>query len=153
MGKKIIRINETQLTKLIYESVKKISNMLDIPEDSGLNVDNIQQYAGVPQYNSYCYFGDCKNTVVKDHMWDASQMGQWIYNNCKVVDINMVLDKLQDGDRPIPTIFNNTIQKLKKENRLNNLKDIICAMDDYQKIMFIYITSLDTHYFFDCKNN
>ena len=125
--------------------------MFDIPEDSGLNIGNIQQYAGVPEYSYYSYFGDCKNTVDKDHMWDASQMSLWIYNNCKVADINMVLDKIQDGDRHIPAIFNKTIQKLNRENKINNLKEIVCAMDDYQKIMFIYITSLDTHYFFDCK--
>ena len=36
-------------------------------------------------------------------------------------------------------------------NQLNDLNEIVCALDDYQKIMFIYVLSLDTHFFFDCK--
>lgn len=135
--------------------MKKLSNISlninDIPESSALDIDNIQLYKGVPPYSYYSYFGDCKNTVDKDKMWDASQMGQWIYNYCKVIDINMVLDKIQDGDRHIPISLKKSIQKLNTKNQLNDLNEIVCALDDYQKIMFIYVLSLDTHFFFDCK--
>ena len=34
---------------------------------------------------------------------------------------------------------------------LNNLEKIVCAIDDYQRIMFIYVTDLDKHFFFDCE--
>jgi hypothetical protein len=82
-------------------------------------------------------------------MWDATQMGQFI-STCKVIDINQVLDKLYNGDRVIPKILLSTIESLRMENKLDDKSEIVCAFDDYQKIMFIYLSKTDIHYFFDC---
>ena len=133
--------------------MKKLSNVTfnieNIPDGSGLNQDNILFYEGVPPYRRYEYFGDCKNTVDKDNIWDASQMAQFI-ETCQIVDINMVIDKLYRGDRNMPVKFQKQIQRLQQINKLNDLGEVVCALDDHQKIMFIYLNKYDPHYFFDC---
>lgn len=138
------------LRDIIFESLlfEKL-NLKDIPLDSSL--ENPEEYDGVPPYRTYKYFGDCKNTVDKDHMWDATQMANWINNHCKVTEVTNVLDKLEDGDRKFPKKVQKIIDKLKQSNKLNDTSEIVCALDDHQKIMFIYLTETDTHYFFDCK--
>jgi hypothetical protein len=123
-------------------------NLEDIPTDSAL--EEPEEYDGIPPYRYYPYFGNCVNTVNSDHMWDATQMTQWIAT-CKVTDINNVLDKIKDGDRKLPKTFLKKIEKLKNTNKLDDLSEIVCGLDDYQKIMFIYISDLDMHFFFDCK--
>lgn len=138
------------LKEYLFESylIEKL-NLKDISSDSAL--ESPEEYEGIPSYKEYKYFGDCRNTVDKDHMWDATQMSNWINNNCKVTSIENVLDKIKDGDRKIPKTLLNEIDKLKSNNKLNDLSEIVCALDDYQKIMFIYLTKTDIHYFFDCK--
>ena len=108
-------------------------------------------YEGIPPYKKYKYFGDCKNTVNKDHMWDATQMANWINNYCKVTEVSNVIDKLENGDRKMPMKAINIIDKLQHYNKLDDTSEIVCALDDHQKIMFIYLSETDTHYFFDCK--
>lgn len=138
------------LAEYVFETIllEKL-NLKDIPTDSAL--EKPEMYDGEPPYKNYRYFGDCKNTVDKDHMWDATEMANWINNNCKVTEVTNVLDKIQDGDRKIPKKVLNIIDKLKTENKLNDTSEIVCALDDHQRIMFIYLTVTDTHYFFDCK--
>jgi hypothetical protein len=137
------------LSDVLFESllIEKL-NLEDVPEDSALY--NPKEYDGEPIYRRYEYFGDCKNTVDKDHMWDATQMAQWI-NKCGIVEPSVVLDKINNGDRIFPKKAQKIIDKLSKENKLEDTSEIVCALDDYQKIMFIYLSETDTHYFFDCK--
>lgn len=135
------------LKELIYEAL----DLNSIPEDTSLNLEDIQEYAGIPKYSSYRYFGDCKNTINIDHMWDTTQMSNWIHSSCKVISPIEVLDKISDGDRKIPKKALRIIDKLKKDNELENTAKIVCALDDHQKIMFIYLSETDTHYFFDCE--
>lgn len=52
-------------------------NTKDIPVDSALNLNDLNGYEGTG-FSKYQYFGDCKTTVDKDHMWDATQMGNWL---------------------------------------------------------------------------
>ena len=135
------RINES----IIFEKL----NLDRIPLDASVN-DEPEEYEGEPKYRKYLYFGDCKNTIDVDHMWDATQMGQWIYNNCKITSPLYVLDKIENGDRVFPKKAQKLIDKLRKQNKLEDTEEIVCGLDDYQKIMFIYLTDFDTHYFFDC---
>lgn len=71
-------------------------------------------------------------------------------NTCKVIEPQFVTDKLIDGDRSIPKTARRIINALEQTHRLNETSEIVCALDDYQKIMFIYLSETDTHYFFDC---
>lgn len=113
-----------------------------IPDDAG--IDKPEAYEGTPRYSKYLYFGNCVNTVNSDHMWDATQMSNWL-NTCKMLDIDLVIDKIANGDRPIP-------QELTKNLKdKDDLSKVCCGIDDHQKIMFIYVTKTDKHYFFDCK--
>lgn len=143
------RIDEAESTTHQH-NLKESLDLDSIPEDSSLDIDDIRQYDGVPPYSVYEYFGDCKNTVDVDGMWDATEMSQWIYNYCKVVNPLLIIDKIEDGDRKIPKKALKLIEKLRKNEQLEDTSEIVCAMDDKQKIMFIYLSEFDTHYFFDC---
>jgi hypothetical protein len=132
-------------------NLKENFDVESIPEESALNIDDVKQYDGVPPYSVYKYFGDCKNTVDVDGMWNATEMSHWIYNKCEVVNPLLIIDKIEDGDRKIPKNALKLIEKLRKNEQLEDTSEIVCAMDDYQKIMFIYLSEFDTHYFFDCK--
>jgi len=72
-------------------------------------------------------------------MWDATQMANWINNSCKVTSPINVLDKLQNVDRNFPKKAQKIIDKLQKENKLEDTSEIVCALYDHQKIMFIYL--------------
>lgn len=135
------------LKELIYEAL----DLNSIPEDTSLNLEDTKEYDGIPKYSSYRYFGDCRNTINVDHMWDTTQMSNWIHDSCKVISPILVIDKIQDGDRKIPKKALKIIDKLKKDNELENTAKIVCALDDHQKIMFIYLLETDIHYFFDCE--
>ena len=137
------------LSDVLFESllIEKL-NLSNIPVDSG--IEKPKEYDGEPIYSQYKYFGDCKNTVDKDHMWDATQMANWI-NTCGIVEPSIVLDKITNGDRVFPKKAQKIIDKLTKQNKLEDTSEIVCALDDYQKIMFIYLSETDTHYFFDCE--
>lgn len=137
------------LSDVLFESllIEKL-NLEDVPEESA--IQNPKEYDGEPAYRRYEYFGDCKNTVDKDHMWDATQMANWI-NTCGIVEPSIVLDKITNGDRIFPKKAQKIIDKLSKQNKLEDTSEIVCALDDYQKIMFIYLSEIDTHFFFDCK--
>lgn len=137
------------LSDVLFESllIEKL-NLEDVPEESA--IQNPKEYDGEPPYRRYEYFGDCKNTVDKDHMWDAIQMTNWI-NKCGIVEPSIVLDKITNGDRVFPKKAQKIIDKLSKQNKLEDTSEIVCALDDYQKIMFIYLSEIDTHFFFDCE--
>ena len=84
--------------------------MSNIPTDS--SIDNPKEYKGEPVYSKYEYFGDCINTVDKDHMWNATQMANWI-NTCGIVEPSIVLDKITDGQRKFPKKAQNIIDRFK----------------------------------------
>ena len=58
---------------------------------------------------------------------------------------------MEYGDRVFPKKAQKIIDKLTKQNKLEDTSEIVCALDDYQKIMFIYLSEIDTHFFFDCE--
>ena len=85
-------------------------------------------------------------------MWDATQMYYFI-NGCKIIDPKYTKDifaKLTDGDRELVSSGFGVIYNIEEENKIEDLSEIVCAIDDYQKILVIYITRKDKHYFFDC---
>ena len=88
------------LSNILFESllIEKL-NLSNIPTDSA--IENPKEYDGEPIYKQYKYFGDCKNTVDKDRMWDATQMANWI-NTCRIINPSIVLDKIIDGQRKFP---------------------------------------------------
>lgn len=130
------------ITTYIIES-NKLSN---IPIDCG--IDEPKYYENDIMFSTYKYFGNCKNT---SKIWDATQMAGFV-NSCKVIkDIDNILDNIQNGDKSIPKQFTNAIDKIKGQNKLNDLSEIVFAINDYQRILFIYISELDIHFFFDCK--
>ena len=128
-------------------------NYDEIPYESGIE-DN-ELYEGFPPYSHYRYFGDCRNTVDVDCMWDATEMLNFI-QSCQLVPTKYILtneteNKLTDGDRKIPKKFLNIIKKLNAEGKIDDVSEIVCGIDNYQKIMFIYLSETDIHYFFDCE--
>lgn len=112
-----------------------------IPLDSNLE-ETPEVYNGI-RFKSFEYFGNCVNTVPK--IWDATQMSH-VCLKSKLYDINLVLDNIKSGDKEIPKSL---MKHLNSEN-VENLEEVVCAINEYQKIMFIYVTKLDKHFFFDC---
>ena len=117
------------------------------PDDSGLAPDApTKSY----DFTSLRYFGDCRNTVDVDRMWDATQMSG-VLRESVVVPFWDVEDKIQDGDRKIPG-------KLKKWLTRNqgwedDQMELVCGLNERQRILFIYINELDIHFFFDARWN
>ena len=134
---------------MTYEEENEKEESLPV-EESNLNLKELKKYDGI-KFNSFKYFGDCISTVYKDHIWDTQEMSDWIYNNCKIIDTKEVIDKIDNGYRKLPLKLKKSIEKLKKEGKIDDKSEIVCALDDYQKIMFVYVTALDIHFFFDCK--
>lgn len=120
----------------------KDKDLTVIPVDASMS-EQPQIYVG-KLFKKFEYFGNCVNTVPE--VWDATQMAQFC-TTCKLYDINQVIDNLVGGDRKIPQKF----FKALKFVDINDLGEVVCAIDSYQRIMFIYITELDIHFFFDCK--
>lgn len=83
-------------------------------------------------------------------MCGATQMANWI-NTCGIIEPFIVLDKITNGERNFQKKAQKIIDILSKENKLEDTREIVCALDDYQKIMFIYLSETNTHYFFDCE--
>lgn len=134
----------------VSQSVKKMlqESIVDIPIDSAM--DNCMLYKGTLRFNVFKYFGNCINTVDIDHMWDATEMHNFI-QSCKIVETKNIINNLVNGDRKIPKQFINAIKKLQLNNDIDDQSEIVSAINEYQKILVIYITSLDIHFFFDCK--
>lgn len=155
----ILKIAENKLYKIIEESIRKqlledIDNDKPVEEfdednqpteESCMNIENGWYQGLIPQ--SFPYFGDCKNTVDKDKMWDATQMFH-VINEALLVPVKDVLGNLEDGDRKIPSIFK---REIKKAN-LDDLTSVSAAINVYQRILIIYLSNIDTHFFFDVKN-
>lgn len=119
----------------------------EIPEDCGMSKDDIEEYTG-NDYNVWYYFGDCKNTVDIDKMWDATEMSDFI-RGCKLY-VNNNVPHFLDGDREIPESLKSILEGISNLSQID-LSQIVFGIDEYQKIGFIYVTSEDTHYFFDIK--
>ena len=120
----------------------KDKDITSIPLDSCIGEDP-QIYNG-KYFTNFYYFGDCVNTVPK--IWDATQMAGFC-SKCNLYDINLVLNNIKDGDKKIPKTLINYLNS----KDVNNIEDIVCAINEYQGIMFIYVSNLDKHFFFDCK--
>lgn len=133
-------INESNI--ISCDEYFKDKNVADIPVDANIS-EQPEIYNG-KHFTKFSYFGDCVNTVPR--IWDATQMSQFCFG-CKLYDINLVLNNLYGGDMTIPSSL---MKHLNSEN-INDLGEIVCAIDDYQRIMFIYVTDLDKHFFFDCE--
>ena len=139
--KDIKHLNESLKNWLLLSE----ENEHEYTEDSGLNPNaKIKSY----NFSSLKYFGNCKNTVDIDKMWDATQMAKVIYDS-NVVSFECAKDKLMDGDRPIPKKVLKWITK--NSDKLNNKSEIVCGYNETQRIFFIYISDFDIHFFFDGK--
>lgn len=123
------------------EQYKKLIENI-IPIESG--VINKDKYQGNLADKEFYYFGDCKNTVDVDKMWNATQMSNFLENS-QLINPKHVINKLHNGDRIMPKPLLKAINNPKMQ--------IVCGINEYQKIMFIYLTDNDTHYFFDVMNN
>lgn len=130
-----------QLQKMLTES----QNLEDIiPPEA--NVDpNAAWHEGFSP-RAWNYFGDCKNTVDVDEMWDATQMSNFLYQ-CDLFDVCKAIPCLYNGTRQMPKKLTNWLAKSK--DKLNDLSEVVCGVSVYQRIGFIYISDFDTHYFFD----
>ena len=90
------------------------------------------------------YFGNCINTVPK--IWDATQMS-YVLLTSKVLNTREVLNSIKDGDKPLPKKLLLWLQR--NPDKLDDKSEIVCGVNEHQRIAFIYITDLDIHYFFD----
>jgi hypothetical protein len=117
----------------------------DYPVDSGL-ARNAQRKSY--DFTSLRYFGDCRNTVDIDHMWDATQMSGVLLES-KIVDFKDVESLLEDGDRKVPSKLKRWL--LKNPDKVNDESELVCGFNEYQGIFFIYVSELDIHFFFDAK--
>lgn len=138
-------LKRTEIATKIHESVGTDIN--EPPIDSGMNIEN-GFYQG-PHFSKFLYFGDCRNTVDVDRMWNATQMLNWL-GSTKIIKASEVVNKIQGGDRKIPSSLKRCISSLVKSGELDNLDEISCGIDSYQKILAIYCSNTDIHYFFDC---
>lgn len=145
--KRTVKLTQSELKKMISESVKRIlkETVTDIPIDCGSFTEFSQSN---PVYSSYSYFGNCVNS------WkvfgDATTMAQFI-NGCTIIKSEYVIGKLKDGDRRIPSEFTNNVRKILENGQIDNHELIVTGIDTYQKILFVYLTNTDKHYFFDCN--
>ena len=62
--------------------------------------------------------------------------------------MSTIVDK--DGDRRLPKELINEINNILENEYINNQSLIVSGVDTYQKILFVYLTKTDKHYFFDC---
>ena len=143
-----------QVKKVLNEELDK-SEYDKIPEDAGFADKNgeVHTYVGKPEYRQYEYFGDCINTVDVDEMWNATQMAQVIRESEVLDDITWVLPKLINGDRKIPGKLKQKLydlQRFKNLNQIHDMEEIVAAINEEQKILVIYVSDFDTHFFFDC---
>ena len=143
-----------QVKKVLNEELDK-SEYDKIPEDAGFADENgeVYTYDGKPEYRWYEYFGDCINTVDVDEMWNATQMAQVIRESEVIDDITWILPKLINGDRKIPGKLKQKLydlQRFKNLNQIHDMDEIVAAINEEQKILVIYVSDFDTHFFFDC---
>jgi len=143
---KIINLLDKNLSEKTYKSLKKMLwETKDIPIDCGTFTEFSQT---IPKYASYNYFGDCVNTL--NVFGDATTMSQFV-NGCTIINTEYVINKLNNGDRRLPKELINEINILLQKGEINNQKLIVSGINDYQRILFIYLTKTDKHYFFDCE--
>ena len=86
-------------------------------------------------------------------MWNATQMAQVIRESQVLDDITWVLPKLINGDRKIPGKLKQKLydlQRFKNLNQIHDMEEIVAAINEEQKILVIYVSDFDTHFFFDC---
>lgn len=137
------------ISRRVYERVYKVlreksKETDDIPVDCGTFT---KFSSSSPNYNSYRYFGNCVNTL--NIFGDATTMSNFI-NNCTIINTKDIIYKIKDGDRRLPKELINEINNLLENEYINNQSLIVSGVDTYQKILFVYLTKTDKHYFFDC---
>lgn len=128
-----------QLKRLLTESLSD-----EIPEEAGV-AEDVKWYKG-PDVKYWIYFGNCKNTVDVDNMWDASQMANFL-TECELYDVKKAIPLLQTGDRPLPKRLTNWLERNK--SKVDDLGEVVCGVHEDERIGFIYIADQDIHYFFD----
>ena len=109
---------------------------------------NISSNASMSSYipDKLYYFGNCKDTVDVDEMWDANEMNQVLMDSDLLPTLS-IIDNIQNGDRNIPSDLKSWINK--NQDKLDDTLEIVCGINTYQHIAFIYVSKLDTHFFFD----
>lgn len=138
---KMKNITFKQLKKVLTES----QNWEDIiPPEANVDPEAVWHKGFDPRV--WAYFGDCKNTVDVDEMWDATEMASFLYQ-CDLFDVKKAIPCLQTGNRELPKKLMNWLKKSK--DKLDDLGEVVCGMSEYHRIGFIYISDFDTHYFFD----
>lgn len=141
----------SKFLKGTHESNEKL-DLFRIPEDSMLDIYDIQEYKG-SGFKEYNYLANCiggEGTLFDD----ASEMASWINNFCQVIPIEKVKDRLNGA----PSELVNVMKKLEQEEKLDDLDEIVCAIDAVKQgyheprdMMFIYVSDQDIHYFFECS--
>lgn len=135
----------------IAEQILKIAKLLvafnteDIPQEANLSSD-AKMLSYVP--SSFQYFGNCINTVDTDKMWDATEMSGVLLQS-DLLPTRQMVKKIRSGDRSLPSRLTRWIKK--NQDKLDDMHEIVCGLNEYQKIAFIYITDQDMHYFFDAE--
>ena len=109
---------------------------------------NISSNASMSSYipSKLYYFGNCKDTVDIDGMWDANEMSQVLMSS-DLLPTSSTVKAIQDGDRNIPSDLKSWTNK--NQDKLDDVSEIVCGINTYQHIAFIYVSELDTHFFFD----
>lgn len=132
-----------------------ITESIDVNKNDSVDFTNIPIEANLSENPNICknipqnfaYFGDCKNTVDVDHMWNATEMSGVLLQSDILFPTEEVINRISNGDRKIPRKLIYWIDKHKEQ--FNDLSKIVCGINHYQRIGFIYITEFDTHFFFD----
>ena len=115
------------------------------PEDSGLPRNPTEFKGAITKLR---YFGDCRNTVDVDGMWDATQMAG-VVGQSSIVPFKSITCEFMDGDRKVPAKVRKWMAK--NQNSLEDTSRIVFGLNERQGIFFAYITDFDIHFFFDAK--
>lgn len=145
----MVKLTEEKLNRFIQEviseTLEQSNNYIEeIPTDCG-NFTTV--FGGSVPYKNFEYFGDCVNSV--NIFGDATTMAQFV-NSCQIVNPSEVINKISSGDRKLPKELITNLNKINKSNETQNPQTIVCGLSTYQKIMWIYLSATDKHYFFDC---
>lgn len=138
--------------RAIYESAKYTLPEYDIHNISADIGEFTKTYDKPIPYSSFKYFGKCNDSnVVNNIFGDATSMWNFICS-CEIADMDEIACNVNitDGDKKLVKSFISNYNRIKEYGDLYDYNQIVCGINDYQKIAFIYIAETDIHYFFDC---
>lgn len=130
-------MNSNEKMKKILEDIDSETNRDYLENEVGINPDADTH---TQTYSKFLYFGDCRNTVDKDNLWDATQMAG-VIRDSSFYDLKNVVNKIHNGQRKIPKILLSRLSR----------GDVVCGINVRQRILWIYDSQTDIHYFFDVK--